>query len=134
MSLIRPSPVENLYITLFQLESDRPKYYINIVRVARSIFISLGHNDKVELMFLVIKKYIETPLRADFVSIVNAYDNPRLMYSKRAYTKIGDSIDYKEVTRYEIEKRLEIVKDWVYDEITKVAPNIRFTRQANMVA
>ena len=134
MSLIRPSPVENYYVTLFQLESDRPKYYINVVRVARSIFLSLGYQDKVELMYEVIKKYIETPLKTDFVSIVNAYDNPRLMYSKKAYTRIGDSIDYMEVTRYEIEKRLEMIKDWIFDEVTMISPNIRFTRQAQMMA
>lgn len=134
MSLIRPSPVENLYVTLFQLESDRPRYYINIVRLARSIFISLGFEDKVEEMFVVIKKYVETPLKSDFVSVVNSYDNPRFMFSKRAYTRIGDSIDYKEVTRYEIGERLETVKDWIYDEVTKLSSQIRFTRQAQMMA
>ncbi len=134
MSLIRPSPVENLYITLFQLESDRPRYYINIVRLARSIFISLGHEDKVDILNKVMKMYVETPLKSDYVSIVNAYDNPRFMFSRRAYTKIGDTIDYKEVTRYEIGERLEMVKDWIYDEVTKISSEIRFTRQAQMMA
>ena len=134
MSLIRPSPVENLYITLFNLESDRPQYYLNIVRLARSIFISLGYDDKVNILQQIIKRYVETPLKSDFVSIVNAYDNPRFMYSKRAYTKIGDIIDYKEITRYEIGQRLEMVKEWVYDEVTKVSSHIRFTRQAQMMA
>lgn len=69
-----------------------------------------------------------------YTAIVNAYDNPRFMFKRRAYTKIGDSIDYKEVTRYEIENRLEVVKDWIYDEITQVSPYIRFTRQSQMMA
>lgn len=134
MSLIRPSPVENHYITLFQLESDRPQYYLAVVRLAKSIFLSLGYEDKIDEMFKVIKRYIETPLKSDFVSIVNAFDNPRFMFSKRAYTKVGDSIDYKEVTRYEIRQRLEIVKDWIFDEVTRVSHEIRFTRQAQMYA
>jgi len=134
LSLIRPSPVESLYTTLFNLEPDRPRYYINIVRIARSIFISLGFENKVYEMEMVIKKNIETPLMTSYTAIVNAYDNPRFMFKRRAYTKIGDSIDYKEVTRYEIENRLEVVKDWIYDEITQVSPYIRFTRQSQMMA
>ena len=134
MSLIRPSPVEGLYITLFNLEPDRPRYYINIVRVARSIFLSLGFENKVYEMDMVIKRNIETPLMTNYSNIVNAYDNPRIMFRKNAYTKIGDSLDYKEVTRYEIEERLEIVKDWIYDEITQVSVYIRFTRQSRMMA
>lgn len=133
MSLIRPSPAENLYLTLFQLESDRPKYYIHVVRVARSLFLSLGYDGKVEEMERVIKIYIENPLKTDFVSIVNAFDNPKFANSRKAYTKIGDSIDYKEVTRYEIEKRLEKIKNWIYDEITKVSKDIRMTRQSQML-
>ena len=85
-------------------------------------------------MDLVIKKHIETPLMTNYTNIVNAYDNPRFMFSKRAYTKIGDSLDYKEVTRYEIENRLELVKNWIYDEVTQVSPYIRFTRQSQMMA
>lgn len=134
MSLIRPSPVESLYVTLFNLEPDRPRYYINVVRLARSIFISLGFDDKVVEMEHIIKIQIEKPLMADFVALVHAYDNPRFAFKRRAYTKVGDSLDYKEVTRMEIENRLEFVKDWIYDEITKVAPYIRFTRQTSMMA
>lgn len=134
MSLIRPTPVENLYTTLFQLESDRPKYYISVVRLARSIFLSLGFNDKVDELNIVIQQQIEIPLKAEYVSIVNAFDNPRFFYSRRAYTKIGDSLDYKEVTRYEIEKRLEVVKDWIFDEITQLSQYIRFTKQSQMMA
>lgn len=134
MTLIRPSPVENLYITLFQLEADRPRYYIYIVRLARSLFMSLGHEDKVNEMNNVIYKYIEKPLMSDFVSVVHAFDNPRFAYSKRAYTRVGDSLDYKEVTRYEFEKRLELVKNWIFDEVTKLSPYIRFTRQTQMMA
>ena len=134
MGLIRPSPIENLYHTLFQLESDRQEYYINLVRIARSIFLSLGFNKKAGEMQNIIKNYIEIPLNAEFVSVVNAYDNPKFMYSKKAFTRIGDSIDYKEVTRYEIKKRLEFIKNRIFDEVTKVSPYIRFTRQGQMLA
>lgn len=85
-------------------------------------------------MDIMIKKNIETPLMSNYTNIVHAYDNPRFAYSKRAYTKIGDSLDYKEVTRYEIENRLEIVKNWIYDEVTQLSPYIRFTKQSQMMA
>jgi len=134
LSLIRPSPVENLYLSLFQLEPDRPRYYINVIRLARSIFLSLGFPEKVEEMNDKIRAEIEVPFNADFVNIVHAFDNPRFMFSRRAYTRIGDSIDYKEVTRYDMENRLEAVKDWVYDNITEMSQYIRFTRQSGMMA
>jgi len=134
LSLIRPSPVESLYSTLFQLEADRPKYYINIVRIARSIFLSLGFKNKVVEMDNIIKIFVEKPLMSNYISIVNAYDNPRFYYSRRAYTFVGDSIDGKEITRYDIEHRLEQVKDWIFDEVTEISPYIRFTRQTQMMA
>jgi len=132
MSLIRPTPVEGWYYSLFNLDPTRPDYYIAVVDLARAIFIKLHYYDKITEMEGVIKKYIETPLQRDFISIVNAYDNPRIAYLKRAYVRIGDSVDYQEVTKYEIKKRLEIVKQWVYDEISRVSDDIRFTRLPQM--
>ena len=133
MSLIKPSIAENLHNTLFSLESDRPKYYTNIVRVAKSLFLSLNQEQKVQEMDLMIKRVIENPIDSDFVSVVNAYDNPRFMHSRKAFTRVGDSIDYKEITRYEIEQRLEKVKNWVFDEVTILAKEIRITSQSQML-
>lgn len=134
MTLIRPSAVENLYTTLFQLEADRPRYYIYVVRLARSIFLLLGFENKIREMEEKIRVYIETPLMAGYVSVVHAYDNPRFAFSRRAYTKVGDSLEYKEVSRYEIETRLEIIKNWIFDEVTQLSPYIRFTRQTQTMA
>lgn len=133
MSLIRPSFVENLYHTFFQLEADRPMYYLLVVRLARSIFMSLGQDELVTEMDARIRNVIEIPLHTDFVSIIHAFYNPRFMFSKRAYTKIGDSINYREVTRYEIMLRLENVKDWIYDKVVELSPYIRFTRTQQML-
>jgi len=133
MSLIKPSPAENLYLTIFKLESDRPKYYVNIVRIAKSLFLCLGYQNKVEELNLMIKRHIETALNSDFVSVVNAYDNPKFMNSRKAFTRVGDSIDYKEITRYEIEQRLETIKDWVFDEVAVVSKDIRMTSQSQMM-
>jgi len=133
MTLIRPSLIENLYNTLFQLEPDRPMYYLFVVRIARSIFMGLEFSEKIMQLDNKIKTIIEEPLNSQFISIIHAYYNPRFMFSKRAYTKIGDSIDYKEVTRYEIMMRLEKVKDWVMDEIIQLSPYIRFTKQQQVL-
>jgi len=132
MSLIRPTPVEGWYYQLFNLDPTRPDYYVAVVDLARSIFIKLHYDDKIEQMNMVIKKYVEIPLKRDFVSIVNAYDNPRIAYLKRAYVRIGDSIDYQEVTKYDIKKRLEIVRQWVFDEVSRISDDIRFTRLPQM--
>lgn len=140
MTLIRPSFVENLYNTLFALEPDRPLYYLFVIRLARSIFISLGFEgtnpemeNKVLIMDNLVKEIIEVPLEASFTQIIHAFYNPRFMYSKKAFTYIGEGVDAREVSRYEIMMRLEYVKDWVYDEIIGLSPYIRFTRPQQML-
>jgi len=133
MSFIRPSFVENLYNTMFQLEPDRPYYYLFVVRIARSIFMSLGFEELVEELQNRIRDEIEIPLHSQFVPIIHAYYSPRFMFSKRAYTKVGDSIDYREVTRYEIMMRLESVKDWIYDQVVQLSPYIRFTKSSQVL-
>lgn len=133
MSLVRPSFVENLYTTFFALEPDRPMYYMYVVRLGRSIFLSLNFQEKAILLDKMIQDKIEIPLQSDFGSVIQAYYNPRFMFSKKAFTKVGDSIDYRYVTRYEISKMLEELKDWVYDEVTEMAEYIRFTRTTQVM-
>jgi len=133
MSLIRPTMQENLYQTLYQLEPERMMYYMFVVRIGRSLFMACGYQELVDELDLMIKEIIEKPLNAPFVAIIDAFYNPRFIYSKRAYTKIGDSIDYKQVTRWEIRMRLEYIKDWIYDKATQLSPYIRFTRPSQMI-
>jgi hypothetical protein len=133
MSLVKPSFTESLYVTLFQLEGGRPQYYVLVHRLARNIFLSLGYEDKVDAMERMIRTHIEIPLQADFVSVCAAFDNPRFMFSKRAYTLVGDGIDSRSVTRYEIQQRLEYVKNYIYDEVVQLSPYIRFTRPQTML-
>lgn len=111
-----------------------------VTRLARSIFISLGFDgsneqmeDKVTIMGNLIKEIVEVPLEATFTQIIHAYYNPRFMYSKKAFTYIGEGVDQREVSRYEIMMRLEYIKDWVYDEIIALSPYIRFTKPQQML-
>lgn len=133
MSMIRPTFQENVYQTLFQLEPDRPFYYQYVFRLGRSLFISTGQQDLVEQLDMMISEIIEKPLNAPLIAVIQAFYNPRFMMSKNAFTKIGDSINQKVVTRWEIQVRLEHIKDWVYNEATKISPMIRFTRGNQML-
>jgi len=133
MSLIRPSFVENLYTALLSLDPSRPMYYILVVRLTRNIFMSLGFDgsiypDKISELNNMIKEHIEIPLEAPFVNIVTAYDNPKFAFTRKAFTMVGDGVDAREVTRWEIMQRLEIIKNWCYDEIIALSPHIRFTK------
>lgn len=127
MTLIRPSFQENLHTTLFNLEADRPMYYLFVVRVGRSLFLSLGFQDEVDKIDKMVFETIEKPLKAPFIAIIEAFYNPRFMYTKQAYTRIGDSIDYVQVTRWDIRMRLEKIKDYIYDRATMISSMIRFT-------
>lgn len=132
MSLIKPTITESLFYQFFKLEADRQLYYLSVYQIARSIFLNLGIPEKVEEMNRMIQDKLEIPLKSDFSSIVSAYYNPRFMYSKRAYTKIGSSIDYVKVTKYEIQRVLEDIKIWIYDEIIRLASFVRFTRPSEI--
>lgn len=143
MTLIRPSPIENLYTTLFQLEPDRPYYYMFVVRLSKSILISLANinedNQKyfteiIDEMDEMIRKEIEVPLMSSFISVCYAYEISKLRHSKKAYVKVGDSIDYIEITHWEIQMALERVKDWILDKVSQLSPYIRFTRPQQMLA
>lgn len=133
MSIIRPSFVENLFNSFFSLEADRPMYYRLVYRLGKSIFQAMGKNELIQQLDMKINTVVEKPLHTDLPSVLNAYYNPRFMFSRSAYAKIGDSINYKEVTRYEIEQRLEYIKDWVYDEVTELSQHVRFTNQQPIV-
>ena len=133
MSMIRPSFAENLHTTLFSLEADRPMYYLYVIRIGRSLFLSLGFTEEVKKIDDMIFEYLEKPYKAPFMSIVEAFYNPRFMYSKQAYTKIGDNIDYIKVTRWEMRIRFEKIKDYIYDRATVYSSLIRFTHSSNAV-
>ena len=120
--------MENLYSTLINLESDRLLYYANVVRVGKNLFIALDFKELVDELDKMIYFTIEKPLQAPFSAIVEAYYNPRFVQSKRAFTRIGSVIDYREVSRMEIGQRLEYIKDFIYDKATQMSSLIRFTK------
>lgn len=134
MSLIKPSFVESLFHTFFNLDPDRPQYFNLVFRLGRSIFLQLGFQDKAEELVQMITNNLEKPLNAPLFAILQAYYNPRFMFSKLAYCYVGEGIDAKEVTRYEMTVALEGIKDWVYDEVTNLTPYVRFTRAGDAVA
>jgi hypothetical protein len=131
MSMIRPSFTENLHTTLFNLEADRPMYYLYVIRVGRSLFLSMGFHEEVTKIDKMIFETLEKPYKAPFQAIVEAFYNPRFMYTKQAYTRIGDSVDYVQVTRWEMRMKFEKIKDYIYDKATQYASLIRFTHSSN---
>jgi len=134
MGIVRPTITEDLFRNFFKLEPDRPMYYLAVYRLARSIFINLNFHDQLEKMQNMIRVNLEVPLKSDFESIVYAFYEPRFIMSKQAYTKVGDEIDYIEVTRYDINRALENIKNWIYDEVISLAQYVRFTRQSDIYA
>lgn len=132
MSLIRPTFLENLCIQLYNLDPERRFYYLELVTQAEAIFRILQYHEKISEMKKLILTEIEIPLMSRFKSVIHAYYNQKFMERRMAYTKVGDYLDYKEVTRFEIMERLEIVKDWIFIEITKITPHIRFTRYSQI--
>jgi hypothetical protein len=136
MSLIRPSPVEGQISLLTQLQSDRPQYYVAVVQTTRNIFMMLGFDgsnpdfeNKIAELNQLIRDTIEIPFEAPYVCIVAAYDNPRFFATKKAYCVIGEGIDAVEVTKFQIQMRLDMVKQWCYDNVMQITPLVRFTQK-----
>jgi hypothetical protein len=127
MQTIKPTFTENLFFSLYNLEPERPMYYLNLYRIAKNIFISCNLEDKLEELNMLIKTEIERPLRTTFQSVNHAYYNPRFLMSKKAYCKIGDAMEYRMVTRYEIMMRLERIKDWIFDQCSLLSQSVRFS-------
>jgi len=134
MGLIKPSFVESLFHTFFNLDPDRPQYFNLVFRLGRSIFLQLGFENKAVQLQKMIEEKIEKPLNAPLFAILQAYYNPRFIFSKVAYCKVGTGIDTKYITRYEMTVALEEIKNWVYDEITNLTPYVRFTRTGDALA
>jgi len=134
MSLIKSSFVESLFHTFFNLDPDRPQYYNLVFRLARSIFLQLGSEDKAVQLQKQIEEKIEKPLNAPVFAVLQAYYNLRFMYSKLAYCKVGQGVDAIEITRYEMTVAFEEIKNWCYDEVTNLTPYVRFTRSSDRFA
>ena len=130
MTMIKPSFIESRFYTIFHLEPDRPRYYEFVVMLAKSIFYELGLEDKADELDQLVYEHIEEPLRAQFGIVVYVYDKAR--YSGKAlnrlYVKVGDGIDARVITFFEIKVELDYIKDWCYDEVMQLTGMVRFTQ------
>ena len=131
MTLLKPSFIETLFHSFFSLEPDRLNYFNSVFRVGRSIFIQMGFKDKADELQKMIYDELEQPLNAELFAILQAYYNIRFINSKLAYCKVGEGIDVQEVTRYDLTVKLEKIKNWLYDEITTLTHQVRFTSNQN---
>ena len=130
--LVRPTFQENLYKTLFQLSVNTEFYYLTVFRNGKSIFKSLGFEEEVKKIDDMIKSIIEEPFNRPLTAVLEAYE---LMKNRNSnYFIIGDVIDYKEVTTWEITQRLDYIKDYIFDRLTELSPLIRFTSNADLYA
>ncbi|MCJ7816326.1 MAG: hypothetical protein MUP55_00575 [Candidatus Aenigmarchaeota archaeon] len=129
MTLLKPSFVESLFHTFFNLDPTRPQYYGLVFQTTRTIFLQLDMSDKAEELQEIIGDKLEKPLCAPLFAILDAYYLPRFYFARLAYCKIGDGIDAVQVTRLQMTVALEEVKRWCYDEVTGITPYVRFTQQ-----
>lgn len=133
MSMIKPSFVESSFHAFFQLDPSRPFYYNLVFRAGRDIFIQLGAEEKADELHGLIELKLEKPLNAKLHAILKTFYNQRFLFSQLAYIKVGEGIDAIYITRYEIETIMEEIKDWVYDEVIKMTPFIRFTQRPEIL-
>ena len=130
MTIIKPSFLEAMFYQFFNLDPDRPMYYMLVFRLTRSIFMQMGFDDKADKLQIMIDQKIESKLKAPVFSVLQAYYTPRFYMSRKAYCKIGEGVDTIHVTRYELTVGFEEIKNWCYDEVTQLTPYVRFTQQS----
>jgi hypothetical protein len=129
MSIAVPKPtfVENLFHTFFNLQIDRMGYYNAVFQNARNIFMNLGKYELAEQLDEMIRNNIELPYKTKLWQLLKWYYDPKHYFKKRVYFKVGDRIDYVKVTKMEIEQKLEEIKRWCYDELSVMANDVRFS-------
>lgn len=133
MSLVKPSFVEGLFHTFYNLDPDRPRYYNLVFDMARNIFDQCNVDDKRAQLDKMLKEDIEMKFNAPLIAILDAYYNPRFMFSKYAYCKIGSGIDSKVVTRFEMTVMFEKIKVWCFEEVSNLTPYVRFTSRTDIM-
>jgi len=133
MAIIRPALIESFFTTFYSLDSERMYYYNNVVSVAKDIFINMGASEYVEELDKVIYKWVEKPLNIKFIPLTQAYYTPRVMFYKNAYIRVGDLIHGRDVTRFEIQMRLEKVKDFAREKVNELSRYVRFTNQQQIL-
>jgi hypothetical protein len=126
MEIVKTTFVEMLFSTLYNMDSNRPQYFVNVVDTAMEIFNYLEMEENILELQELIRTEIEIPLRADFTSVQDAFDNPKFAFSNKAFCKIGDPIDPIIVTKYEIKRRLMNIKRWVYSTCSEIARDVKF--------
>jgi hypothetical protein len=124
--LVKTTYVELQFRTLYSLDPDRPLYYGQVIRTARDIFIYLNKNELLAELELKIKKF-ERKFKTSFKNFEQAYYTQRFYFNKKAWCRIGDSVDYRKVTRYEMFYELELIKDWIYDSISVMSQRVRLS-------
>lgn len=134
MTLIRPHPVEYEITRLNSLQAGYPRYYEFVVLITRNIFYMLGFDggddnfpNKVAELDALIREQIEIPFEAPYVCIVSAFDDTRTYGKKNAYCIIGEGVDAIEITKFQMQMRLDHIKQWCYSEVMQLTPYIRFT-------
>lgn len=133
MGLVKPTLYEGIVNTLFRLESDRPRYYYNVILLGTRLFNLMDAKEYIQQLNDMIRSEIELPLQTELLPLLDLLDDYRFREKKSAYIKVGDSIDYKEITSYEIKSRLERIKEFVYDKVTELSQEIRFTQSYDIM-
>jgi hypothetical protein len=124
--LVRVTPTENLFFSLNNADPSRPYYHKVVYTYGRNIFMMLGKQDLMAQLEFMVKKEIELPMRANFMSVLDAYYLERFMMSKKAYCKVGDLLEPVIVTRYALGRKLQKITQWILDTCAMLSQNVRF--------
>jgi hypothetical protein len=126
MEVIKTTFIELKFRQLYGLDPDRPQYYGNVIRAAKDIMLYLEQEEMMMELELRIRK-IEKRYRTSLKNLEQGYYNQRFYFNKKAWCRVGDAVEYRKVTRYEMFLSLEEIKDWIYDNMSILAQRVRFS-------
>lgn len=128
MSMIRTSNHEELIRSIRNLDSLRPEYFTNLIKISKWLYsISLKGYYITELNHLITIK-LEKPFMTKFKLIEKVYDEMKQVGNYSAYILVGDGIDSKEVTYFELKLIFDEIDEWVADTVAEISQDVRFTR------
>ncbi len=124
--MIREDINQQKLITIWRLSDMQPKYWETLFKWSKAFFYGLDRQDLIEELDRLIRVNIENRFAQPIDMVLYVYENLQALNS---FTKIRHSdSDIVQVYKWQIRRWLKEIEDWIYQNITDLEPQIRFTR------
>lgn len=140
MAISRMSWEEMNLLNIYNLPSFSPHYWSQFILLAEQLLTDEEREELRQRIFDIEKMILETeviPERDQEGKIIwverirgelSLYDIEMAFESNQDYYAYFEKDDGTRVTKFDIERRLDALRKWIFDKVREKAANRRFTR------